>query len=209
MALCDFVIAADINGYDCDNAPVKGVESRGMLINRSDIDPTSFWYGDDFLVDFALKSGKRGFAVYQSGKTPFSGTQQEMVEGTNANTITNTVQVVVLKQDENWAEQLFALVNGEFVAVLENKTKNNGYECQVYGLEAGLHCTGAVREIYSDDNLAGWQVTLTEEGAAKGNYFADDSIFELLDLTTAATHDPETAHSGSGNQEQDNPEVTP
>lgn len=204
MALCDFIISSSINGYDCENPPIKGVESRGMLINRADIDTTSFWHGGDFLVDFTLKSGKVGYKVEQSGKTPYNGTQQEMVEGTNANTITNTLQLVVMKQDSDWAKQLFALLNGEFVAVLENKTHNDSYNCQVFGLETGLHCTGAVRELYNDDTLAGWQLTFTEEGAAKGNYFADDSIFELLDASLVATHRP--TQSGNDATEQ---EITP
>lgn len=180
MALCDFLIEQDIVGYDCDNPPVKGVESKGVLINRSDID-----YADEtagatpFVLNFVhgmTKCDTHGYAVYQSGKTPYNGTQQEMQEGANANTITNTLQLVVLKQDENWAQQLFALMNGEFVAILKNK---NGRE-QVFGYEAGLHCTGAVRELYNDDTLAGWQITFTEEGAAKGNLFVPDGSIDIV-----------------------------
>lgn len=182
MALCDFLIEQDIVGYDCDNPPVKGVESKGVLINRSDID-----YADEidsggaepFMLRFThlmTKCDTHGYAVYQSGKTPYNGTQQEMQEGANANTITNTLQLVVLKQDENWAQQLFALMNGEFVAVLQNK--NGTY--QVYGYEAGLHCTGAVRELYNDDTLSGWLITMTEEGAVKGNLFTNAVSFSNL-----------------------------
>lgn len=180
MALCDFLITQDIVGYDCENPPQKGVEPMGVLINRKDID-----YEDEvastspFVLNFAhavTKCDTHGYAVYQSGKTPFNGTQQEMQEGANANTITNTVQLVILKQDEDWAQQLFALMNGEFVAVLKNK---NGTE-QVYGYEAGLHCTGAVRELYNDDNLSGWQITFTEEGASKGNIFVPNGYIDLI-----------------------------
>ena len=99
-----------------------------------------------------------------------------MVEGANANTITNTLQLVVLKQDKDWAQQLYALVNGEFVAILKNK---NG-TCQVYGYEAGLHCTGAVRELYNDDTLSGWQLTFVEEGAARGNLFVEEGMLDAV-----------------------------
>ena len=175
MALCDFIITQDIKGYDCENPPVKGAESRGVLINRRDID-----YADEapstspFLLNFVhgmTKCDTHGYAIYQSGKTPYAGTQQEMVEGANANTITNTV-----RQDEDWAQQLFALMNGEFVAILRNK---DGSE-QVYGYEAGLHCTGAVRELYNDDTLAGWQITFTEEGANKGNLFVPAGYIDFV-----------------------------
>lgn len=182
MALCDFIITQDIAGYDCTNPPIKGAESMGVLINRKDID-----YADEhdsggaepFMLQFThlmTKCDTHGYAVYQSGKAPFNGTQQEMVEGANVNTITNTLQLVVLKQDKDWAQQLYALVNGEFVAILKNK---NG-TCQVYGYEAGLHCTGAVRELYNDDTLSGWQLTFVEEGATRGNLFVEEGMLDAV-----------------------------
>ena len=182
MALCDFIITQDIAGYNCDNPPIKGAESTGLLINRKDIESWSLLTNQDFKVNIDMVcGGPVAYAVTQSGKTPWNGTQQEMVEGTNANTITNTVQLVVLKQDKDWAEQLFALVNGEFVAVIPDKIGNY----QVYGLECGLHCTGAVRELYNDDTLAGWQITFTEEGAAKGTFFLNNKTsYDLLKQVT-------------------------
>lgn len=180
MALCDFIISSNIDGIDCSAPPAKGAEAMGVLINRADID-----YSDEtpatspFMLNFVhgmTKCDTHGYAVYQSGKEPFNGTQQELQEGVYANTITNTLQLVVLKQDEDWAEQLFALVNGEFVAIIKNK---NGTE-QVFGYEAGLHCTGAVRELYNDDTLSGWQITFTEEGATKGNLFVPSGSIQLV-----------------------------
>ena len=37
MALCDFLISADIAGYDCENPMVKGAKATGLIINRKDI----------------------------------------------------------------------------------------------------------------------------------------------------------------------------
>lgn len=182
MALCDYLISTDITGYDCSEPHAKGAEREGLLINRADIDTLTVL---NFTITvFNLKcGGKKAYKISQSGKQPFTGTQQEMVEGANFNTITNTLQFVVLKQDKDWAEQLFALVNGEFVAVLQNKEGNY----QVYGAETGLHCAGAVRELYSDDNLSGWVVTMTEEGAVSGSLFLDDdSMYSALQEATAA-----------------------
>ena len=177
MALCDFVIERAIQGYDCSNPMVKGAESMGVLLNRQDIDYNEVASVSPFLLNFAeqiKKCGTVGYRILQPGKTPFNGTQQELVEGTYQNTMTNTLQIVVLRQDADWAKQLFALMNGEFVAILRNK---NGSE-QVYGYEAGLHCTGAVRELYNDDTLSGWLITMTEEGATKGSLFVDEGTIE-------------------------------
>ena len=188
MALCDFVISADIQGYDCDNPPVKGAESVGKLINRADIDLASVSYvsGSNWLINnLSWKPETKGYNIVQSGKTPFTGTQQEMQEGAYQNTINNTFQFVILKQDENVAEQLFAITNGEFIAAIANK--NGTY--QIFGLETGLHTTAILRELYNDDTLAGWLVTMTEEGAAKGNIFLTKSVYN--DITN--DHDaPET-----------------
>lgn len=179
MALCDFLISANISGYDCSNPMVKGAKADGLIINRADINFASITYDSShpFLITaLPLQSGKTSFAIKQSGKTPFTGTQQELAEGTYQNTFTNTLQFVILNNGTTTAEQVFALMNGEFVVVLQN---NNG-TYQVYGLESGLHSSAMVRELYNDDTLSGWLVTMTEENAVKGNLFIDSTLYETL-----------------------------
>ncbi len=179
MALCDFLINSDIAGFDCNNPMVKGAKAQGLLINRSDINMSGVTYdaNDPFTVTaLPLNTGKVAYKVTQSGKTPFTGSQQEMAEGTYQNTFTNTVQFVILNQDNVTARTIFSLMNGDFVAVLQN---NNG-TYQVYGLEVGLRASAMVRELYNDDTLAGWLVTMTEEGSAKGSLFIDSTLYETL-----------------------------
>ena len=179
MARCDCLISADIQGYDCENPAVKGAKPDGLIINRKDITMSGVTYDstNPFLITaLPLATGKTAFDIIQGGKTPFTGTQQEMVEGTYQNTITNTVQFVILNQGQTTADEIFALMNGEYVVVMQN---NNG-TYQVYGLEVGLHASAMVRELYNDDTLAGWLVTMTEEGAVKGNLFIDSALYETL-----------------------------
>lgn len=183
MALCDFLIKRDIAGYDCSNQSQKGVKPDGLIINRADIDLSAVTFDDEhpFLLEaMPLKSGKVAYDIVQSGKTPFNGTQQELVEGTYQNTFTNTYQFVILKQDATTAEMVFNLMNGEFVAVLKNNNGTAQCYAQVYGLEAGLHASAIVRELYNDDTLSGWLVTMTEENAPKGSIFMDDNLYESL-----------------------------
>lgn len=181
MALCDFLISSDIAGYNCESPMVKGAESMGILINRSEID--SYTRSGFNITAMTLKcGGKKAYKITQSGKTPFSGTQQEMQAGAYINTITNTVQFVILAQDYLTAEDMYALANGDFVAVIPDK--NGNY--QVYGLECGLKCSAALRELYNDDTLAGWQVTMTEEGATLGSLFTTATIFNNLQSATSA-----------------------
>ena len=183
MALCDFLIQRNIAGYDCAGNFQKGVKADGLLINRADIDFSSVGYDDEhpFLLDtMPLKAGKTSYNIVQGGKTPFSGTQQELVEGTYQNTFTNTLQFVILNQGSTTAEQVFALMNGEFVVVLQNNNGTAQCYAQVYGLEAGLRASAMVRELYNDDTLSGWLVTMTETDAAKGSIFMDDNLYESL-----------------------------
>lgn len=179
MALCDFLISADIQGYDCENPMVKGAKADGLIINRKDINLSGITYdtNDPFKITaLPLLQGKTAYDIVQGGKTPFTGSQQEMQEGTYQNTLTNTIQFVILNQGLTTANQIFALMNGEFVVVLQN---NNG-TYQVYGIEAGLRASAMVRELYNDDTLSGWLVTMTEENAVKGNLFIDSTVYETL-----------------------------
>jgi hypothetical protein len=179
MALCDFLISADIAGYDCENPMVKGAKATGLIINRKDITLSGVTYdaSNPFLVTaLPLASGKTAYDIVQGGKTPFTGSQQEMAEGTYQNTFTNTIQFVILNQGQSTADQIFALMNGEFVVILQN---NNG-TYQVYGLEAGLRASAMVRELYNDDTLSGWLVTMTEENAVKGNLFISEALYNTL-----------------------------
>lgn len=179
MALCDFLISSNITGFDCANPMVKGAKADGKLINRSDINFASVTYDPSnpfHITALPLNTGATSYAITQSGKTPFTGTQQELAEGTYQNTVTNTVQFVILNQGTTTAEQVFALMNGNFVVALQN---NNG-TIQLYGIEAGLRASAMVRELYNDDTLSGWLVTMTEEGAVKGNIFIDKTLYDTL-----------------------------
>ena len=179
MALCDFLISADIQGYDCSNPMVKGAKANGLIINKADINMAGVTYdaSNPFKVTaLPLNAGKTAYDIVQGGKTPFTGTQQEMAEGTYQNTITNTIQFVILNQGSTTASQVFALMNGEFVVALQN---NNG-TYQVFGLETGLRASAMIRELYSDDTLSGWLITMTEENAVKGNLFIDAALYNTL-----------------------------
>lgn len=178
MALCDYILEHDIQSSCVGN--VKGAKPDGLLINRKDINMAGVTYDEDnpfIITALPLNAGKQTYNIVQSGKTPFSGTQQELQEGTYINTYTNTVQFVILNQGTTTAEQVFALMNGDFVVVLQNNAMNT---YQVYGIESGLKASALVRELYSDDTLSGWLVTMTEENAVKGNLFIDKTIYESL-----------------------------
>lgn len=180
--LCDSLLADDIQGYNCEKPMTKGVNRTGIILNRSDIQLGEVTKQLNMITAMPLKSGKKGFTIVQGGKMPFNGTQQEMVEGTYQNTINNTLQFAILNQgDLSTAKVVDALLNGEFVVVLTNNySATPDYSHQVYGLETGLHASAMVRELYNDDTLAGWLVTLLEEGAGTATWYLADEVFATL-----------------------------
>lgn len=184
--LCDSLLANDIQGFNCDNPMIKGVENIGVLINRSDINLASVTKdaATHEITALPLVSGKKGYQIVQGGNTPFSGSQQEMVVGTYQNTITNTFQFAILNSGQTTAAIVDALMNGVFVGVLTNKYAATGeFKHQVYGLDAGLRASAMVRELYNDDTLAGWLVTMTEEGAGLSAWYVDDELYATLTET--------------------------
>ena len=78
MALCEYLISSDIEGYDCSNPMVKGAKPDGLIINRKDINMGSIAYdpSNPFLITaLPLASGATAHNIVQGGKTPYTGTQ--------------------------------------------------------------------------------------------------------------------------------------
>ena len=63
--LCDSLLANDIQGFDCDNPMIKGVENIGVLINRSDINLASVTKdaATHEITALPLASGKKGYQI--------------------------------------------------------------------------------------------------------------------------------------------------
>lgn len=182
---CDYLLDAAIKGIDCENPNVKGVESTGWIINRADINLTGITYSTsatNTISAMPLESGKTAYHIIQPSKTPFSGTQTEMVEGTYQNTFTHTLSFVIINHGNNVAKQINELANGEFVVILKNKKVETGSSpYQVYGIDGGLVASAMVRELYNDDTLAGWQVTMTEVEVASAATFVDPAVVEAFE----------------------------
>ena len=169
--LCESIIAKDI-AFSCDELVTKGLESDGIIINRSDIDFSATVFDSanpNIIKTLVLKSGKKGYEVSQAGNTPFTGTQSALEVGTYRNTFTHTVSFVVLANDPDVAHNIIdGLANGNFVSILRNKHKggqDGDGEYQVYGYSQGLTASEITNDKYSEDTDGGWLVNLQETGA--------------------------------------------
>lgn len=200
MNCCDAQLDRDIIAIECNNISVKGAEREGLIFNRSDLDLEEMTTGgNEYVVQtLPLKTGKKPFKIVQPTRTPFNGTKTEAVVGTYATTYTHTLQIVVLNHGDYVAGFIDKLASGEFVAAIKNRSVNNDagtapapsahhYPWQLYGIEGGLHLASAVRELYNDDTLAGWLVTLTETDAQKSGIFATNDLIESYLNPTPST----------------------
>lgn len=192
MAVCDNFIKQGISP-SCDDPLVQGVEQRGVIINRDDIDFSAAVFNatrKNVIETIALKSGKKGYEVVVMGSTPFTGTNTALATGTYRNTFTNTVSIVILDNGPDVCENVIdGLANGEFVVILENKFKGLQKEenpgdpaFQVYGWYQGLRASEMTNDKYSEDTDGGWAVSLQETRAPKSGVFLFKTDYE----TTAA-----------------------
>ncbi len=209
MSYCDGYITQNIE-QDCDNPVVGGIEQEGVIVNRRDIDVSQTEYEPDsagppvvtgrknVITKIGLKAGKKAYKVIIPGNQPFNGTTTTMEAGTNRNTFTNNVGMVILNNDPDVCENIIdGLATGEFVCILENKYKNvnkathpGDSTFQIYGYYQGLKATTLENDKYSEDTEGGWNVVLTETKSPKSGLFYFDTDIEttrakIESLTTA------------------------
>lgn len=188
--LCESLISKAID-FDCDELIARGLESDGIIINRSDIDFSATVFdatNPNIIKTLVLKTGKVGYDVKQLGNTPFTGTQSTLEVGTYRNTWTHQIPIVVLSNTPEVANKIIdGLSNGTFVVILRNKFKgeNGEAEFQVYGYTQGLVASEGTNEKYSEDTDGGWLITLQETGARLSAMF----FFNTDATTTAAAYE--------------------
>lgn len=188
--LCESLIAKAID-FACDDIIVRGLESDGLIINRSDIDFAATVFdaqNPNIIKTLVLKTGKKGYEVNQLGNTPFTGVQSTLEVGTYRNTWTHAIPIVVLSNTPDVAHNIIdGLSNGTFVVILRNKFKgtNGDAEYQVYGYTQGLVASEGTNDKYSEDTDGGWIITLQETGARMSAMF----LFNTDAETTAAAYE--------------------
>lgn len=179
---CDYKIAQSV-AASCDNPQVQGLKNKGYIMNYDDVDFDALEKdesNDHIVKSLLMKKGTKAYSVYVPGKTPFTGTQTAMKEGTYRNKFSKTASIVVLDSGPDVAKNIIDnLANGKFVFIFENKyqgaDKKNTFE--IYGLEQGLSASEITNEKYSEVTDGGWAATLIEESApSSGIFLFNESI---------------------------------
>lgn len=182
---CDYKLAADLMA-NCENPSTKGLRNYGWIINMDDIDLESCARDEsnpNILTALVLKKDKKAHRMYVPGKTPYTGTNKSLVDGTYRKTFTKGVNLVILDNGPDVVNDIInPLANGQFVVILENKYggKDGKNTFEVYGFEQGLTATALADDKYSEDTDGGWSATLEEAGAPSAGIY-------LFNTTVAAT----------------------
>lgn len=194
MAKCDTSVNHDFL-YDCEKPPVAGLEDIALLINRADIDFTKSKIDADnpnIITSLVLKAGKKANLVQQR-KTSFNGTKVDQAEGTYSN---GTTQVFAFVSFANSAKEKAALekmLNGSFVAVVQNKTAADDSKYEVLGWNTGLSNPTLTKDYVSKESEGLYAITLTSDQEPHlpmsfyaGSLEATDAAFNALQTAQEA-----------------------
>ena len=203
---CEKLLAGCISA-NCENPVFAGMESKAWIFNKSEVasipdDLTTSNLATAIIMKTHVVSNAdvayTGYTIRQLGKTPFTGTKTEFVEGNTANKFTETFNFVVPDNSPAAAMLLDNIANGKFIVVAQNQYDGSDHKgaFQVYGAKKGLVATAMERDAYSEDNDGGWAVTLTSENTPNSARFiqhmttgaepVDDTEAYLDSLTSCA-----------------------
>lgn len=179
--ICERIVTSCIS-VSCDNPIFQGAESTAYLFNKSQIASyTTDQTNPNIVTAITMKTYEdgdddvayTGVKITQLGKTPFTGTSTELVEGNVSNKFTETVQFVVGDNSPAASLILNAIANGKFVLVVPNEYEGSDSKgrFQIYGLKRGLTCSAMTRNVYDDDTDSAWSVTLSCEGTPTSALF--------------------------------------
>ena len=107
---------------NCENPSTKGLRNYGYLINYDDIDFESCVRDEsnpNVLTTLVLQTGKKAYRMYVPGKTPYTGTNKALAEGTYRKNFTKGVSLVILDNGPDVVKDIInPLANGLFAAIL-------------------------------------------------------------------------------------------
>ena len=174
--LADYLCNANINDNiqdNCENPMFSGMEAGAYIFNKGDIsDIVTSEDNSNLIVDFTLKSGKRGYFIINQRNNPFTGTNTAVEVGDYRNTFTRTVSLFIPMDGADVVKNIIdPIANGRFVVVLHNQyvNANQDNEFPIFGLDRGLVVSSLNQTKYENNDY--WVVGLQESGVPTANKF--------------------------------------
>ena len=140
MSNCIKNVTANIT-YDCNTPALRaiaGLETKAVILNRSDIDRTSLTRSGSTVTNLNLVSGATGYEI--TWVKQLANTNSEFSVNDGLDTFTHAFECSVFGQTAADAERIKELSVSELVMVVETKFKgvNNADSYKIFGLEQGM-----------------------------------------------------------------------
>ena len=173
----------------CAEPRIKGYEPIGIIINRADIDwanITTDATNPRIVTSLPLLATKKAAVIYNSKKNPlpFDGTQTTY--NRDADAYDKVVQYYFEGIGGAAGKSVEALKDGDYVVILERKSKYSVGSFQLFGYQKGLSAGNEGGAMVQDEATGYWLVTMTtqepwaEVEFRDGNYYDSKEIFDAL-----------------------------
>ena len=178
----------------CDEPRIKGYEAIGIIINRADINWANVVAdsGNRRMIDsLPLLPTKKAAVIYNSKKNPlpFDGTQTTY--NRDADAYDKVVQYYFEGIGAAASKAVEALKDGDYIVILERKSKYSVGSFQIFGYQKGLSAGNDGGAMVQDEATGYWLITMaTQEPWAEvelnntGGYSELKGIFD--DYVTGA-----------------------
>ena len=173
----------------CTEPRIKGYEAIGIIINRADIDwatVTTDGTNPRIVTTLPLLATKKAAVIYNSKKNPlpFDGTQTTY--NRDADAYDKVVQYYFEGIGGAAGKSVEALKDGDYVVILERKSKYDVGSFQLFGYQKGLSAGNEGGAMVQDEATGYWLVTMaTQEPWAEielkdTNYATTKTAFDAL-----------------------------
>ena len=170
----------------CGEPRIKGYEAIGLIINRADIDWATVVVdsANPRIVDtLSLKTTKKAAVIYNSKKTPlpFDGTQTTY--NRDADAYDKVVQFYFEGIGGAAGKTVEALKDGNYIVILERKSKYNNGSFQLFGYQKGLSAGNEGGAMVQDEATGYWLITMaTQEPWAEIEYNNSGGYSEMKEI---------------------------
>ena len=150
----------------CTEPRIKGYEAIGLAINRADIDwanITTDANNPRIVTSLPLLATKKAAVIYNSKKNPlpFDGTQTTY--NRDADAYDKVVQFYFEGIGGAAGKAVEALKDGDYVVILERKSKYTAGGFQIFGYQKGLSAGNEGGAMVQDEATGYWLITMATQ----------------------------------------------
>lgn len=150
----------------CDEPRIKGYEAIGIIINRADIDWSLVTAdsGNRRMIDsLPLKASKKAAVIYNSKKNPLPFDGTSTTYNRDADAYDKVVQFYYEGIGAIAAKAVESLKDGDYIVILERKSKYANGSFQIFGYQKGLSAGNEGGAMVQDEATGYWLITMTTQ----------------------------------------------